>query len=148
MGVLLDAADGVTGVAVLGFAKGSEVAGFLLRFFFSLLEEGVVLVLVLALALDGVLAAISPGSAKGSSSIVGDGTWMATEGGVAVCLGVVLFFFCLTAFTGVATGISSSLSELISEDEIELPLLTGATGAGVAEGCSWENLHLSPFLHP
>ncbi len=61
---MFDADAGVAGIAVLGFAKGSDVAGFLLRFFFSLLEGVGVLVLV------GVLAATSPGSAKGSSSIV------------------------------------------------------------------------------
>jgi len=62
---------------------------------------------------------------------------MHIEGGVVVrvLVGVVVFFFleALEAFTGVTAGISHSLSELISEDEMELLLLTAA---GVLVGCS------------
>lgn len=116
--------DGVDKARVLGFAKGSECSGFLLRFFFP------------SPLLTGVsVCVISPGAANISSL-------MATGATLGFFCGV-RFAFGLSFTVRGSGGDSSSLSELISDDEVELLLLIFAV-----DGCTWANLHLSPFLHP
>jgi len=127
----------------LGFEKGSDLSMLLLRFF----------------SLFGVWG-LCPGAANILSP---SGVIFAFAFGV-LALGVLALGVLALGATG-AGGISSSLSELISEDETELlPLATGiklpACQATAAEGVAgdgaafatfgriWANLQVSPLLHP
>ena len=129
---------GVEEGAFLGFAKGSEVSGFLLRFF--LLS----CLLFLGVSVDwGVFGAvISPGAAKISSvSVIGAAFTFGVAFAFALGVG---FAFGTGGATGGRGGASSSLSELRSDDEVEMLLLMAA----LSEGLTCANLQESPFLHP
>lgn len=133
---------GVEEGAFLGFAKGSEVSGFLLRFF--LLS----CLLFLGVSVDwGVLGSvISPGAANISSvSVIGAAFTFGDFFGVAFAFALgVGFAFGTGGATGGRGGVSSSLSELRSDDEVEMLLLMAA----LSEGLTCANLQESPFLHP